>query len=111
MAAVVTMAGSLTCAHTGKPTLSSTAKLTAGGNKVILFSDLTTFKPYTGCTYMKGQVNTPCASTSVDSGGQAGKLTAGGKPVLLDDLMAHTDNGPTPGSVTVSGGQSKLTAA
>ncbi len=111
MASPVTTSGKLTCAHAGSPTLSSSAKLNAGGAPVIQFSSLSTFTPYTGCTYVNpGGTNQPCAAVTVNSGGQASKLTVGGQPALLDDLVAQTENPPnTP--YTVTAGQSKLTAS
>jgi hypothetical protein len=114
MATVVTLAGSLTCGHTGSPVLSSTAKLTAGGSKVIAFSSVTSFGPYVDpaktCKYSEGGSPKPCATTSVIGKGEAAKLTIGRQPVLLSDLAAKTgpDSQTTP--VTVVAGQSKLTA-
>ena len=125
MAAVVTTAGSLTCADGGKPTLTSGAKLTVKEKPVLLYPDVPTFngdgppKPgWTGCTFQLNGVSKPCQTAvplpTVPPGkGKSGKLTAGSAPVLLADLMAGTDNPPPPPaqSVTVAAGQAKLTAS
>ena len=111
MAKVVTTAGSLTCANTGKPTLSSSAKLKVSGQPVIPFSSVSTFTPYTGCTFTSSSAVGPCTVTSVTSGGQASKLTVGGQGALLDNLSATAGTQPPPASITVAAGQSKLTAS
>lgn len=111
MASPVTTSGKLTCCHSGSPTLSSSTKLNAGGSPVIPFSSLSTFTPYTGCTYVNPSgTNQPCTTATVASGGQASKLTVGGQPALLDDLVAQTENPPTT-PYTVTAGQSKVTAS
>jgi len=108
MAGVVITSGVLKCSDSGQATMTSSAKLTVSSTAVVLATDLSTFKPYTGCQF-KTPNGTPkvCASTTTTSGGTAQKLTVGGKPVLLDDLKAQTDN---LSSVTLTAGQSKLTA-
>jgi hypothetical protein len=112
MANAVTTAGSLTCANNGKPTLTSTAKLTVSGKPVIPFSSLSSFTPYTGCTYNDGSgVTGPCTTTTVTTGGQASKLTVGGQAALLDNLSATAGTPPPPAPISVAAGQSKLTAS
>jgi hypothetical protein len=110
MADVVTTGGSLECGHKGKPRLASTAKLVAGGAKVIPFTSLSSFSPYTGCTFTSNSVQGPCTVTTVVAKGQASKLTVGSQPVLLADLSATAGSPPPPSTVTVTAGQSKLTA-
>ncbi len=112
MAAVVTTDGSLTCANNGQPTLSSSAKLTVSGKPVIPFSSVTSFTPYTNCSYNDGSgVKGPCTTTTVASGGQAVKLKVGGQAALLADLGATAGTPPPPAPITVDAGQSKLTAS
>lgn len=108
----VTTAGSLTCSHGGAPTLTSSAKLTVGTKPVILYADVTTFTPYTGCQFKDQSGNVQqCTTTSVVKGGEAAKLTSGGNAVLLDDLTATGGTPAPPTSITVKAGQAKLTAA
>jgi hypothetical protein len=113
MAGVVTTAGSLTCSHSGKPTLSSSTKLTVAGQPAVLYSAVPSFTPWAGCTFQVSGSNKPCTAAAPIAQGQALKLTAGSQPVLLDDLQAGTDNPPPPPtpSVTVVAGQGKLTAS
>jgi hypothetical protein len=113
MAAVVTTAGSLTCADQGTPTLTSSAKLTVGGRPVVVYGDVPTFTPWTGCKFQVSGSPKPCTVATPFANGAAAKLTAGSRPVLLDNLQAATDNPPPPptASVTVVAGQSKLTAS
>jgi hypothetical protein len=112
MAGVVTKSGSLTCANNGQPTMTSSAKLTVSGNAVIPFGSVTSFTPYTGCNYNDGSgVQGPCTTTTATTGGQAGKLTVGGQAALLDNLKATAGTPPPPAPITVSAGQSKLTAS
>jgi hypothetical protein len=108
MPGVVITSGALKCSDSGKATMTSTAKLTVSRTPVVLETDLSTFTPYAGCTFTTPSgSNKPCAQTNVTSGGTAQKLTVGGKPVLLDDLQATTDNAS---SVTLTAGEKKLTA-
>lgn len=112
MAGAVTTDSSITCKDSGKLRLTGTARLTVDDHPVVAFEDLPKSAPYTGCDFGKesGAVK-PCASTVVVSRGAASKLTVDGRPVLLDDLKATTDNYPPPAppAVTVKAGQTKLT--
>jgi hypothetical protein len=113
MAGVVTTAGSLTCADSGKPTLTSSAKLTVSGKPAVLYQAVPSFTPWTGCTFTTPNgTKKPCMAATPIAQGQAAKLTAGSQPVLLDNLQAGTDNPPPPpaASVKVAAGQAKLTA-
>lgn len=116
MAAPVTTAGSLTCSHGGNRLLSSSAKLTVGGQPVLLFAAVATPATYVGCIFTVGGSSKPCATTTAASPnpGSATVLTVGGAPVLLDALQATTENppsDPTKPFVTVAAGQIKLTAS
>jgi len=111
MAAPITTAGSFTCADSGSPVLSSTAKLTVSEKPVLLFSAAATLGPYVGCTFTVQGVVSPCTTTTVVSGGKASKLTAGGSAVLLDSLEAQAGTPAPATAATVEAGQSKLTAA
>jgi hypothetical protein len=119
MAGVVTSAGSVTCNHGGKAPLSSTAKLTVADEPVLPFSAVATLGPYAKCQFTVSGNPKPCTTTTATAPnpGQAGKLTVGGAAVLLDALVATTDNPPTnlplenpPSTVTAAAGQTKLTA-
>lgn len=119
MAAVVTIAGSVTCGHPasqpppehGRAALSGAGRLTVDGKPVLLFSSAAGLGPYTGCSYDDGTLKGPCARTTVLGGGSSAKLTVGGAPVLLVSLDAISGEPPPPAPVTVSAGQSKLTAS
>jgi hypothetical protein len=119
MAAPVTVAGSVTCGHPaskpppdhGSAALSSTAKLTVDRKPVLLFSEVAGLGPYVGCSFQAGTVLGPCTVTTPVSGGSSAKLTVANAPVLLDDLVATSQNPPPPATVTVSAGQTKLTAS
>jgi hypothetical protein len=113
MPKVVTTAGSLTCNDNGKPALTSTAKLTVAKKPVVLYSAVPTFKPWTGCAFQVNGSPKPCTTAAPIAQGQATKLTVGKQPVLVDNLLAGTDNPPPPPtpSVSVSAGQAKLTAS
>lgn len=111
MAAPVTTAGSFTCAHGGTRTPTSTTKLTVRGQPVLLFSAAAQAAPYVGCAFVVGGANKPCQTTTATAPnpGAATALTVGGAPVLLDGLVATTENPPQ--TVTVAAGQTKLTAS
>ena len=111
MVTVVTRAGSLTCGHAGSPSLTSPAKLTVSREPVLLYADVPSFTPLSGCTFSTSSGNKPCTAIAPSAGGLSSKLTAGSRGVLLQDLQAGTDNPPPPPSVTVLAGQSKLTAS
>jgi hypothetical protein len=114
MAHAVTTAGSFTCTHKGSPEFTSTAKLTVtttdGTETVMLFSAVASLGTYKGCTFKDQNGNTQeCATTTVTSGGKAGKLTAGGEAVLLDSIQATAGTPAPPLPVTVAAGQARLT--
>jgi hypothetical protein len=118
MAAVLTTGSNVTCGHKGTVTVMSSAKLSVSGNSVLLKTGIAS-QPVSGCAIVPmppppGPVSKKCLTvTSVDSG-EATKLTAGGKPVVLETLAGETDGvmaGVTP-QLLLSGtaGQTKLTA-
>jgi hypothetical protein len=114
MAAVVTTAGSLTCANQGQPALSSPARLTVDGKPVLLFSAVSGLSLYAGCTFPLGNMIDPCDETSVVAGGKAAVLTVGGEPVLIDSVQATSGTKKRQGAftpVTVAAGQNKLTVS
>lgn len=120
MAFPVTIAGEFTCSHSGVRTPATTeGKLTVGKKAVLLFSDSTTAGPYAGCSFPQGGPPKPCRTTSAPepNAGAARKLTVDSAPVLLDSLLATTENPPfTPPpdpakTVAVAAGQDKLTAS
>src|SRR4051794_18438664 len=97
MAAVLTTASSIQCAHTGTVSTASTAKLSVGGSPVLVFPSSIDAKGISGCTTApssdaSGPINVPCTTVSNVSSGRATKLTMSGQPVALDTL-ACTSNG------------------
>ncbi|MFC0430577.1 hypothetical protein [Kutzneria buriramensis] len=119
MPSPVTIAGSVTCGHPaskpppdhGKAALSSTAKLTVDGKPVLPFTAAALLGPYVGCSFQAGTVVGPCTVTTPVSGGSSTKVTVANTPVLLDSLVATSQTPPPPATVTVSAGQTKLTAS
>jgi hypothetical protein len=55
--------------------------------------------------------NTLKCSTASPSGGEASKLTVGGKAVILDTVAGSADGHPPAGLLSATAGQDKLTAA
>jgi hypothetical protein len=134
MSGVLTTASSVTCGHApGAVQTSSNAKLTVGGNPVLLKSSIDR-QPVSGCvtppaTDASGPTAGPCTFVTGDpyvpapppaagspgvTAGEAQKLTANGNPVMLDTLAGKT-NGmvakTTPQTLlAATAGQSKLTA-
>lgn len=118
-AAVVTRDGKLHCSHTGARSLKDLAeqaavKLTVADSHVVTVQDAGGSGEYTGCTVKDSNGNAhPCNSTAVASAG--GKLTAGGRAVLLttDTVTSANDLGVPPLTVTPASGQdpTRLTAA
>ena len=107
MATIVTRGGSIKCASGGTATLTSTAKLTVSGQAALLFSGVPSFAPPVGCQFSTPSGSKPCTTLTASSG-QSLKLTAGSQPVLLSTASISTDN---PDKVTVTAGQSKVTAS
>ena len=111
---VVVDAGDLTCAHTGKRSLTApdTVKLTVGSSPAIPLTSVAGDAAYSDCIFKDTNgVGHPCKSTTVTSKG-AQKLTVGGTPVLLDsDAVNSVNDVPTTFPATVHPGQSKLSAS
>ena len=104
MAEVFTTAFSFSCTHGGSVTPKSSAKLTVGGEPVLIASDSW---DVSGCAPSK-QSDSKCSKLTI-TGGDAQKLKAGGKAVALTSGTAKTDG--VPFTVTVSGSQTKLKAS
>jgi hypothetical protein len=78
----------------------------------MLFSAVARLSTYKNCTFKDQNGNTQeCTTTTVTTGGKAGKLTAGSEAVLLDSITATAGTPAPPAPVTVTAGQAKLTAA
>jgi hypothetical protein len=111
MAGVLTMSATVGCGHDpGKATPSSSAKLKASSNSVLV-KDSVNGKTVSGCPKTNTNAGeSPCQTLTV-TGTEAKKLKAGGAAVLLG-LDGSTDGTATPpGKPTVTGGtQTKLTA-
>lgn len=110
MANVMTTSGALGCKLGGKATLTSSAKLTVGGQAVLLEDQVSTWS-ISGCSQTdasKGQVQ---CTAFVTFTGKAQKLTVSGKAVLLDTFSGVTNGNPDATSAPASAGQSKLTAS
>jgi hypothetical protein len=109
MANVLTTASTIKCAHGGQVTpLMSTAKLTVSGKPVLLANQVSGWVIPPGTCSQVGTGRTPCTSVTSYSQGAAGKLTAGGVPVLLDSGIGMTNGAPV-NTVTVSALQSEVT--
>ena len=112
-------AGDLTCSLNGVRKLSglsqkpgaATIKLTVKGSPLVPVASAKGDAEYTGCTYSDNSGSHPCNSTAVATSG-AGKLTVGGKNVLLDSDTVNAVNPVAgPAKATVHPGQTKLTAS
>jgi hypothetical protein len=119
MAGVLTTASTVKCGHgSGKVQTSSSAKLSVEGNAILLKTGIVN-KSVSGCgTVAKadssGPTDKPCTSVAAVTGGEATKLKADGKPVMLDTLAGSTDgmvSKTTPQTkLKATVGQSRLTA-
>ena len=105
MPAVMTTGGKISCPSEGKATLSSGAKLKAGGNPVLLVPDATTWV-IGGCK----NGSTPCTAISAVLAGSSTKLKVNGSPVLLQGAKGTT-NGTDAAFTADDAGQTKLTSA
>jgi hypothetical protein len=108
---VLTSAANIVCAHQGKVTVVPTQQAFLVDNKPVLVMGDLEGKPIAGCTTPATPSTVPCTATATMIIGAATKLTAGGKPVLLDTAKGLT-NGVPPGQWQVqSAGQTKLEAS
>src|SRR5258708_18625794 len=118
MSFVLTTSSKVICGHGGTVSTSSSAKLKVSGNPVLLKTGISG-QSISGCLTPTmppppGPKSQKCTSvTSVDSG-EATKLTAGGKSVVLDTLAGETDgivaNATPQLLLSATAGQSKLKA-
>ena len=113
MPLVLTEASTVQCAHAGSVQLSSSAKLSVGGDKVLLM-DGVQGASVSGCP-TPDDTNAPSTKcrTVATASGTATKLKVGGKPVVLESLSGTTDGTPPPTGATISvvnAGHSKLKA-
>jgi len=92
--------------HGGAIATSSSAKLKVNGAAVLLRTGIGS--SVSGCKTPSTSSSKPCVSATI-SGGEASKLTAGGRPVMLDSLKGTTDGVPS-GTVPGLAKQDKLTA-
>lgn len=113
MAYVLTVSSTVKCAHGGSVGLSSGAKLSVGGKKVVLADDV----PGTSISACPTPDDTNAPSTKcrtvAAASGASTKLKVGGKPVALDSLSGTTDGTPpaTGASISVAdAGHAKLKA-
>jgi hypothetical protein len=115
MSLVLVEAGSVTCANQGTVKLKAgQSKLTVGGSKALVDGDMAS-APISGCTTVTDPNTSAlqCLLVASASGGVAGKLTVGGKGVLLKDVSGNTNGtvGGTPQKWSVQdAGQTKLKA-
>jgi hypothetical protein len=111
MAGVLTTADTVKCGHqSGKVSTSSSAKLQVDGSAVLLKTSIAN-KSVSNCgtqpkSDSSGPTDTKCNSVSSVTKGEATKLKADGKPVMLDTLAGMTD-----GMVSKTTPQTKLKAA
>jgi hypothetical protein len=113
MAGVLTTGSSVRCGHGGTVRVSSSAKLSVAGQKVLV-ADGIDGKSVSTCGTPTTDKSKACTSVIKTTAGAATKLTAGSMPVYLDTLAGTTDGvvgGTTPQTLlAASAGQSKLTA-
>jgi hypothetical protein len=114
MGSPLTVSSTVQCGHLGPVTVSSSAKLTVGGNAVLLQSGVAG-QPINSAACLNpippaNPSGVKCSAVvSVLPVSLAQKLTVGGQPVVLDSLTGLT-NGVPPGSLLAVAGQAKLTA-
>jgi hypothetical protein len=117
MAEVVVTSSDVECPHKGVVSLSSQAKLTVNGDKVVLKDGIANQSVSTACTTVTN-TNTgtiQCSTVLSVTAGEATKLTCGGAAVMLKNLSGTTNgnDGTTP-PVLIScldAKQTKLTAS
>jgi hypothetical protein len=118
MAAVLTTSSDVKCGHgAGKVTVQSSTKLAVNGSRALIKSSIE-LKAVGMCSTApssdaSGPIDVTCTSVTSVGAGEAAKLTAGGRPVVLETLKGTT-NGlvtKTPqDKLTASPKQTKLTA-
>lgn len=105
--AVLTTADRLECMHHAPVTVvvPPTRTLTAGGNPVLVMSDLPG-ATIVGCTFATGGNPSPCASVIAVTAGTSAALVVDGSPVLVAGASGTALNPNLPGatwSATTSG--------
>jgi hypothetical protein len=95
--------------HGGTVSTSSSSKLTVAG-AAVLTGDGVTGKTVAGCQTPTSNSTQPCKTVAAVSGGLASKLTVGGLPVVLEDVVGSTDGVP-PGALAADAAHDKLTAS
>jgi hypothetical protein len=118
MPGALTTGSTVLCGHGGTVSTTSSAKLKVSGNAVLLKDGIAN-QSVSGCLTVvtpppPGPVSTPCLSVTAVDSGEATKLKAGGKPVVLETLKGETDGkvaNVTPQLLlSATAGQSKLKA-
>jgi hypothetical protein len=113
MGSPLTASSDVECNHKGTVGVSSSTKLTVGGNAVLIATGVVG-TAISGCLTPIATTppTQPCKTVlAILPVSQATKLTAGGAPVILDTLAGTTDGIciPPPGMLVGVAGQSKLT--
>jgi hypothetical protein len=107
---VLTSASTLVCPHQGTIQLIATqTKLKVGSDAVLVVGDLEG-KVISGCTVTPSPSTKPCLTVTSMILGAAVKLTADGKPVLLDTATGLTDGVPPSTWSVQTSGQTKLSS-
>jgi hypothetical protein len=114
MSSPLTVSSDVECNHKGTVAITSTTKLTVGGNAVLISTGVVV-QTINGCKTptASNPPTKPCMTVmSILPVSQATKLTAGGAPVILDTLAGTTDGicVPPPAKLIAAAGQNKLTA-
>lgn len=112
MAKVLTTAATVICGHGATAVLSGAAKLTVGGNPVLLETDFASWSFDALCSQKNANASeVQCAKVTGISAGKSTKLSVGGQAVLLDTLGGGTSGAPKNTHLKASAaGQSKLEA-
>lgn len=113
MPAVLTTAATVACALQGRTAVTSTgpAKLVAGGQPVLLATDVSGWQVAACTATTPAGAPSPCATIGAPTAGTAGKLVVGGAPVLLATFAALTVGSAVPHTATASdAGQTVLAA-
>jgi hypothetical protein len=109
MPLVLTTSSQITCAHQAPVSLSSAAKLSVSGARVLVLTDVVGAQ-VVGCTNPDSSSSKKCLTVAAASG-TALKLTVDGQPVVNDTLAGTSDGAPAPMPLSLtSAAQTKLTA-
>ena len=110
MSFVLTVVSDVACPDSGVATMTSSAKLTVSGHKVVVAQDLRA-AAIGGCKQVPPpQSNVACLTVAKVTSGEATKLTVGGKAVLLDSVQAVASGAPKNALTCKDPKQQKLTA-